>query len=209
MITQLRRNLPGLMTESSRLLSSSEVRKGVLRDLMLQVQALVRAHATWTDFVTGSTGGRDSWRTMVGHKRKMADAAPKAELERDVLSRLIVDLADVYLISLQDHMLDAADGISDQDGGTNVVDGDDDATEDGRCGWQSIALHKLTITELLWGNPVGDEMREGMKDFDGVNGLMGTSSSNSETETDSDLEGIEGFYGVKKHPRGAMSKATT
>ena len=209
MITQLRRNLPGLMTESSRLLSSSDVRKGVLRDLMLQVQALVRAHAMWTDFVTGSTGGGDSWRTMVGHKRKMADAAPKAELERDVLSRLIVDLADVYLISLQDHMLDAADGISDQDGGTNVVDGDDDATEDGRCGWQSIALHKLTITELLWGNPVGNEMLEGMKDFDGVNGLMGTSSSNSETETDSDLEGIEGFYGVKKHPRGAMSKATT
>ena len=57
MITELRRNLPGLMTESSRLLSSSDVRKGVLRDLMLQVQALVRAHAMWTDFVTGSTGG--------------------------------------------------------------------------------------------------------------------------------------------------------
>jgi hypothetical protein len=60
------------------------------------------------------------------------------------------------------------------------------------------------VGELLWGKLWGLGARaDGRREEEGVGGAgeeggVGSFGSGSETETDSEIDGVEGFYGVKK-----------
>ena len=150
LIMHLRRDLSSLLHEAARLLDSAEIRRGIVRDLLYEIQSLITVHSdcsvSASSMLRGGAGANS-----LGCKRKLADSEPKAELERSILSGAIGDLIDVYHIKLgpSGYAAGGGAGVAQAARRDQETAADDKESGDVDVSWRRAALHRFTLAGVF------------------------------------------------------------